>query len=203
LLVAACVLVALPAPARASGETLTASPTRGAPGAAVHLDYETNYGPGGCERGQVVQLFFDASPVATAAMDPARCGAARVVRVPSGSCGRHVFRAAWRTGSDPTLYGEATAAFDVLCTAPPASSPASRPRGRPRTTRAADTPSPSPSPLAPVPTRTVASPVVPLVTHSPSPAAAQDGPGTAWPVWLLVALALAGGAVAVGRRWRT
>jgi MYXO-CTERM domain-containing protein len=199
--VALGLLLAVPAPAYASGETLTASPTRGAPGASVHLDYETNYGPGGCERGQVVQLFFDASPLSSTPMDPSRCGAARTVRVPSGACGRHVFRAAWRAGGDPTLYGEATAAFVVLCKAEPTRSPTASPRPRATATRVVTAPPVTRSPAPVVATRTTAAPVVPVVTPTASPQAGdQDDSGTPWLLWALAALALAGAAVLVSRR---
>lgn len=203
-LVAIAVLAALsPVPAHASGETLTAAPSSGAPGAAVRLDYETNYGPGGCEGGQVVQLFFDASPLASARMDPSRCGAARTVRVPSGSCGRHVFRAAWRTGQDPTLYGEATAAFVVRCTAPlpPSRAPQPRAAPTPRGARTAVTAAPRPARSAP-PT---AAPVVPVVTTPATPAAVaeQDEGGTPWWVWLLIVIGTLGAAVAARRRWNS
>jgi hypothetical protein len=166
----------------------------------VHLDYETNYGPGGCQRGQVVQLFFDASPVAAAAMDPSRCGASRTVRVPSGSCGRHVFRAAWRTGQDPTLYGEASVAFDVLCKEPPPSPPA-RPRAQPTVTHRPTAVATTRSPVAVVPTA-AASPVVPVVTAPAAPLAHdQDDSGSRWPLWLLL-VAVAGALVVVLRRRR-
>jgi hypothetical protein len=198
----AALLLATPAPARASGETLTASPVRGAPGTSVRLDYETNYGPGGCERGQVVQLFFDASPLASARMDPSRCGAAKTVHVPSGSCGRHVFRAAWRAGGDPTLYGEATAPFDVLCKAEPPPSPTARPRASPSATRLVTPPPATRSPVPAIPTRTTASPVVPVATASPK-AAEPDESGSSWLFWSLAVLAAAGVVIFARRRWRT
>jgi hypothetical protein len=185
-------VLAAPVPGvRASGETLTASPTRGAPGAAVRLDYETNYGPGGCEPHQVVQLFFDASPLATAAMDPSHCGAARTVYVPRDSCGRHVFRAAWRTGQDPTLYGEASAPFDVLCTAPRPTRPAPRPAvGATVSTASPSRPPATRPPVQALPPSTAPA-VVPEVTPSSVPQGAdRDDSGTPWLRWSLLAAIL-------------
>jgi hypothetical protein len=196
-------LLAPAAPAHASGETLTASPTRGAPGAAVRLDYETNYGPGGCEPHQVVQLFFDASPLASAAMDPSRCGAARTVHVPSAGCGRHLFRAAWRSGQDPTLYGEATAAFVVLCTAPRPTRPAPRPQVGTPTSRVATASPTTPPPVQPLP-RTTAPLAVPAVTPTASPQAAEkDDSGTSWPLWSLFVIGFGGAGLLAWRRLRS
>ena len=195
------VLLMLAAPALASGETLTAAPNRGPAGASVRLTYSTNYGPGGCAGGEVVQLFLDASPLGTATMDPRTCSAARTAKVPAAAgCGRHVFRAAWRTRQNPTLYGEAAAAFVLTCTGTSAPAPSSHPP--PATPRARPahsvTAGPSPSRVA-VPVSTPSG--VPVPTAEPSQAAAPEpaGSGSHTLLWTLLGLAAAG-ALAEGLR---
>lgn len=187
------------APARASGETLTASPKSGPVGTTVQLTYSMN---GGCGQNEGANFFLDATPIGSRPVNQQTCTSTLSYKVKTATCKAHQFSAAWHyPGQEQTLYGQATASFTVTCPHPTKSpTPSPKPSPRPRQTSAAPAPSrtanptpsatrtPTPTPSA---TATPSRSAVPLVTASASPAGVATPPdglddggssGTPWVV---------------------
>jgi hypothetical protein len=199
--VASVVMLSSAPVARASGETLTASPARARVGAAVRLTYSLN---GQCGERETASFFFDASPVGSAAVNQQTCTAGLTFTVPSTSCGGHRFSAAWHYPGKALLYAQATAAFTVTCTGQTAS-----PTPTARRTAAAPTPTRSLAPSPPrVATRrpavTATRSAVPVVSAVPTPVApgptASDEGGGGRVRWVVAAVLAGLVGLALARR---